>query len=99
MLTVDKRLVKEFGFPLGKKIRQRLNELRSATTLTIISKLPGAHLHPLSGDRAGQWAVKLTGKDRFCLIIDHDPIPLMEDGGLDMDAVSAVCIVEVVNYH
>lgn len=56
-------------------------------------------LHPLTGDRAGQWAVKITGNERLCFIIEHDPVPLLEDNSVDKEAVTEIKIVFIGDYH
>ena len=88
-----------YGAQRAKKIKQRYREMQASATLADLAKIPAASLHPLSGDRQGQWTVKVTGNDRLCFILEHNPLPLKEDGGIDMEAVTDVCIVEIVDYH
>lgn len=63
-LTEASRL---FGIPVGRKYIQRLAVLRATDRF---SQLYGHHslrLHPLKGDRAGQYAMTLTGNYRLVL--------------------------------
>ena len=62
------------GIPaqLTKKIRVRLEVLNAATIIDEIDK-PGWNLHQLSGNRAGTWAIKVTGNYRITFkFIDGD---------------------------
>jgi proteic killer suppression protein len=41
----------------------------------------------------------LWGANRLVFEPDHDPIPTLEDGGIDQSAVTRIKILEVVDYH
>jgi len=43
--------------------------------------------------------VVLTKNWRLIFEVDHDPIPRLDDGGIDLDKVSAIRFIEVVDYH
>ena len=54
------------GLPQGKadkinRILARLNEITQPSQMN----LPGFDLHPLKGNRSGQWAVKVSGNWRI----------------------------------
>ena len=55
--------------------------------------------HQLEHDRRGQFAIRLTESDRPILEPIHDPLPLLDDGGVDISKVTAIVIIGVVNYH
>lgn len=76
----------------------RLATLLAADHLGDLIGSPG-HLHPLAGDRAGQWALSLQGPHRLIFEIADDPVPTLPDGGIDLTQVSAVRILEVAQYH
>jgi proteic killer suppression protein len=59
---------------------------------------PG-RFHRLGANRAGQNALDLRGPARLIFEPDHDPLPELPAGGLDEAQVTAVRIVEVVDYH
>lgn len=63
--------------------RQRLNELDSAASLDDLPPLRSVGLHKLTGDRKGQWAIRVNGPWR---------IAFRFEGG---DAFE----VEIVDYH
>ena len=55
--------------------------------------------HLLSSGRRGQYAVDLVHPYRLVFEPDHDPVPRTADGGIDIDRVTAITIMEVVDYH
>ena len=72
------------GVPIGRKYIQRLAVLRATDKFTHLYGHRALRLHPLKGDRAGQYAITLTGN--FRLII----------GKVDEDKV---LIIDVEDYH
>ena len=48
----------------AKRIRRVLTALQDARAPRNLD-LPGLHLHPLTGDRHGQWSVRITGNWRI----------------------------------
>ncbi|HNP17174.1 MAG TPA: type II toxin-antitoxin system RelE/ParE family toxin [Fulvivirga sp.] len=97
-LTQSKEMVKAFGI-MAKKVNQRMAELTSADNLSVMSTIPAAHCHQLKGNRKGQIAVTISGNYRLIFIPDHDPVPLLDDGGLDLQSVTAIKIIETEDYH
>lgn len=94
----NRRLVREHGERRARRLRQRLDDLRAAETLAAMRYLPG-RCHQLTGDRVGQFALDLDHPYRLIFEPDHDPIPKKEDGGIDWNAVTAVRILAVEDYH
>lgn len=41
----------------------------------------------------------LWGQYRLVFTPDHDPVPLLDDGGIDRASVTAIRIEEIVDYH
>jgi len=73
-----------FGVPIGRKYIQRLAVLRATDKFTQLFGHRALRLHPLKGNRAGQYAITLTGNYR--LIIEK----VQED---------RVRILDVEDYH
>ena len=94
----EKRLRRKFPGRRGKLIRQRLDELWAAVTLEDLRGLPG-HCHELKYDRAGQLAIDLDQPFRLIFEPANNPIPRHSGGNLDWTRVTAVRIIEVVDYH
>jgi toxin HigB-1 len=73
-----------FGVPIGRKYIQRLAILRAIDKFDQLYGLQALRLHPLKGNRSGQYAIMLTGNYR--LILER----IKED---------VVRIVNVEDYH
>ena len=95
--TDDRLLVKTYG-TLAKKIKQRYGELKSADNLLVVSKIPVLRLHPHEGNK-GIWSVDIHQNWRILFIIDQDPIPTLESGGVDLKAIEIIKIEFVEDPH
>jgi plasmid maintenance system killer protein len=93
-----KRLVRKYNTQRAKLIRRRLDDLRAASNLDAMRKLPG-RCHELKGDRDGQLSLDLDGPYRLIFRPGHDPIPAKGDGGLDWAQVTDIVMLEVVDTH
>lgn len=94
----DKELIRAYG-SRAKKIRQRKIELEEALALDTIAKLPALRLHPMHGDRKGQWSIDILKNWRIFFTINQKPIPCLMDGGVDLSLVTKITIVEVEDPH
>ena len=92
-------LAKEYGDRMARTIQIRLAVLRNARTLALVPTSPPDRRHLLTGRRSGQYAVDLVHPFRLVFEPNHDPVPQTEDGGIDINQVTAVTITEVVDYH
>ena len=90
---------KVFGRKMAKKLQQRLMELQAADCLEDISRVPPPRCHQLTGNRAGQLSVDLVHPYRLLFIPANDPIPKLDDGGLDWPRVTEVEIIGIVDTH
>lgn len=73
-----------YGVPIGRKYIQRLNILRAVEKFSQLFGFQALRLHPLKGNRAGQYSMILTGNYR--MIVEK----IKED---------KVRIVDVEDYH
>ncbi len=73
-----------FGTPVGRKYIQRIAVLRASDKFSDLFEHRALRLHPLKGDRAGQYSISLTGNYR--LIVER----IAED---------RVRVVDVEDYH
>ncbi len=101
MFNENDQLQKKHGKIRAKKIRLRMSELRAAQSLTDFwpPKSGPSRCHELTGKRAGQLSVDLDHPYRLVFIPDHDPIPKLDDGGLDWSQVTSIKIIEVEDTH
>lgn len=84
---------------LAKRIGMRLEVLRYAVCLADVPIGPPTHRHLLTGEYRGCFSVHVNGNWRLVFRPNHDPVPMQEDGGIDLAAVTAIQILEVVDYH
>lgn len=67
-----------------RTLERRLRVLEVAKTLQDIGSVPGHHLEPLQGDRAGEHSIKINDQYRICFVW-HETMGAME--------------IEVTDYH
>ena len=77
--------VREWGPDVGSRYVERIRAMRRARAFEYLYGFRALDLHPLRGDRRGQYAIRLTGRMRL----------IVERG----DDVETVIVVEVVDYH
>lgn len=96
--STDHEGQKRWGAEHWKVLRRRLQSLRAAQTLANMDTAPG-HCHALTANRKGEFAVDLWASFRLIFRPDHDPVPRLEDGGIDRTRVTRIVIEEVGDYH
>ena len=84
---------------MSRVIQIRLAVLRNARNLYQVPVTPPDRFHLLRGDRTGQYAVDLVHPYRLIFEPNHDPIPRLAAGGVNLGQVTAITILEVVDYH
>lgn len=97
-LSDEGEMLRRYG-QLAKPIKSRLSVLKAARNLADVPKAPPERCHQLGEDRDEQFAVDLKHPHRLVFEVAEDPIPRLADGGIDLSAVSAIRIVEIVDYH
>lgn len=97
-LSNDKQRVRAYGAAEAKRIATRLNQITWAEDLESLRNAPGGY-HELRENRAGQLAVSITRNLRLVFKPTEDPPPAKGDGGLDWQAIRAITILEVTDYH
>ena len=64
------------GFPadLVRPVRRRLFQLDAAISVDDLRAPPGNRLHPLTGNRLGQWSISVNDQFRICFVWgEHGP--------------------------
>jgi proteic killer suppression protein len=97
-LNAERELKREYGIAQAKVVGRRMSDLRAAPTLADMRWLPG-RCEELEADRKGQLSVHLHAGLRLVFEPAHDPVPRKPDGGLDWAAVTAIRLLEIVDYH
>ncbi|MFA7295875.1 MAG: type II toxin-antitoxin system RelE/ParE family toxin [Dehalococcoidia bacterium] len=75
--------IRAWGPQVGPRYVTRINALRDAATIEDVYAMRQLDLHPLTGDRRGQHAIRLTGSVRLVVTIEDD----------------AFIVEEVTDYH
>ncbi len=97
--SVEKSAVRELGSDMARKLQQRMMELRAAVSLADIPHTPPQRRHLYTGDREGQISVDLKHPYRLIFVPVNDPVPLKEDGGVDMGMITEIEIVSIEDPH
>ena len=95
----QEKLVRNFGSENARIIMRRMTVLAAAPCLADVSHQRPERRHALEGNRKGQYAVDLKHPYRLIFKPDHDPVPLSEDGAVDLYMVRVITILEVEDYH
>lgn len=95
----DEREMERRHGQLAKPLKRRLAVLRQARSLDDVPRVPPDRCHQLSQDRDEQYAVDLKHPFRLVFEIADDPVRRKQDGGIDLSAVTAVRVVEIIDYH
>ena len=94
----DRLALKDLGKIRAALYKERLDDIRAATTLEDIRHLPG-NFHELKSNRKGQWACDLDQPYRLVFEPHENPIPTNENGQYIWIDIKGVEILEIVNYH
>jgi len=65
-----------YGDEVGRKHIARINLMKQARDIEELRQLPVLHCHPLTGNRAGQWAVSLTGFHRLIFTLKGERLEI-----------------------
>jgi plasmid maintenance system killer protein len=98
-LNSDVLRPRKHGDRRAAKLKLRLGELRAAATLADVFKLPAARCHQLKADKDECFSVDLDHPYRLIFEADHDPVPRRADGGIDVEAVTAVLVTGIEDTH
>lgn len=94
----DRLALKDLGKIRAALYKERLDDIRAATTLEDTRYLPG-NFHELKANRKGQWACDLDHPYRLVFEPHENPIPTNENGQYIWIDIKGVEILEIVNYH
>jgi plasmid maintenance system killer protein len=95
-LTVPSELQRFYG-TFAKAITLRINEFRSTGSLGTIKNRH--HAHKLRAELDGCISVNITANYRMLFKPNNDPLLLKADGGIDLDQVTKILIINIIDYH
>ncbi|WP_433501601.1 type II toxin-antitoxin system RelE/ParE family toxin [Sphaerimonospora sp. CA-214678] len=92
----DKERRRHFGHDRANILAKRIQQFQQAESLDEMRMLSG-HCEELAGDRKGQLSIRLDANYR--LIFEPEGWIADNQGSLDWTAVTAVVLIEIVDYH
>ncbi len=90
---------RRFGTERAKKILLRLNQMTAAASVGELMTLPQARCHPWSAGSGDQFTVDLDGPYRLLFEVADEPVPRLSDGGVAVDHVHQITVIEVTDPH
>ena len=70
------KAVKAYGDEIARKYIDRINIIKTVKDIDELINLPVLRCHPLKGNRAGQYAIKLTGFYRLIFTLKGDALEI-----------------------
>ncbi len=98
-ITKDPRKLRKRFNQAAEIIENRIKLLISADNLGQIHTGPPTRLHLLKGDLKGKYAIDVNRKLRMVLEINQEPIPLHSNNSVNINLVTKILIVEIIDYH
>jgi toxin HigB-1 len=95
----SEELVKKYGARMAEDIQNKLTFLEAVPNLEGVPEAPPFRRHPLKGKERGKFAIDLVHPFRLIFEPNHDPVPMMESGGIDLKRITAITILAVKDYH
>jgi len=96
--TELREMRKKLGDVRSKNLLARLDQLQGADCLEDLRNAAG-NWHELSQNRKGQIAANIGQPYRLVIVPTDDPPPIKPDGGLDWTKITAITVLEIVDYH
>ena len=95
------QLEKIHGSKRGKILRRRLRALKDAPNLAFFwpPKSGPERCHELTMNLKGKFSMDLDHPYRLIFAPAHDPVPVLEDGGIDWKGVTDIIILGVEDTH
>lgn len=97
LLRDERALRKAHGAEVVKRLAIRLTAIRESGNLAELHLLPG-RTHPLSGNRAGRFAMDLPNGRRL-EFRPTPPVPTKLDGGIDLTKVTSITLIEISDHY
>jgi proteic killer suppression protein len=97
LLHNERALNKAYGAEVVKKLAIRITTIRESKNLSELHFQPG-RTHPLTGDRAGRFAMDLPNGRRL-EFRPTPPVPTKPDGGVDLTKVTSITFIEISDHY
>jgi proteic killer suppression protein len=71
------KAIRAYGPQIGRKYISRVNTVKQTKDIDELMSLPALRCHPLKENRAGQYAIKLTGFYRLIFTLKGDALEIV----------------------
>ncbi len=95
----EKELVKAYGAKKAAILKKRMFFLKAVNNLSRVPVTPPFLRHKLKGNYKGCFAVAVNQQYRLIFRPVNDPLPVLDDGGLDLRRVTDIEIIGMEDYH
>lgn len=97
LLNNERALRETYGAEVVKKLAIRFTTIRESKNLAELHLLSG-RTHPLSGNRAGRFAMELPNGRRL-EFRPTPPVPTKPDGGIDLTKVTSITLIGISDHY
>ena len=95
----DAAIKKAFGKVNARYIQRRMTFLRAAPSLSHVPHQRPERCHQFEGRGKEQFVVDVKQPFRLVFKPAHNPLPRSNDGGIDLEQITAIEILAVEDYH
>jgi proteic killer suppression protein len=95
----EHEMKRKYGNKMAGKLMQRLMELQAADCLAIMSHLPPARCHELTGNYKGYFSVDLEQPMRLIFRPANEPLSKTADGSIEKGLVTEIEVVSIEDTH
>ena len=95
----EKELVREYGKKNTSKITKRISYFRNVSNLSQVPVDVPFRRHLLKGNYEGCFSVDLKQPYRLIFRPANNPLPMLDNGGVDLKRVTSIEIIGVEDYH
>lgn len=75
----EREAARAWGQVVGRRYIDRINVIRQARSLRDLAAIRSLRLHQLKGERAGQFAIRLTGRWRLVFRLADGDVVMVEE--------------------
>jgi proteic killer suppression protein len=73
----SKKAIRAYGERVAGRYVSRINIIKVAKDIEELKRMPVLHCHQLKGDRQGQWAITLIGRNRLVFTLQGEGLEIV----------------------
>lgn len=90
-------LQKRWGNEKGRLLETRLFQIAAMPNLRLVAAIPGILTNPVRPNQQGVIIAAVLLPLRIVFMVDHDPLPLNEDGSARCEEIAKIVVLEVLD--